>query len=237
MNCHIGSLNLETLPRIVGTISTCKALFSVASLNEYTCDIVEVRLDEIGHNLHGWMSACQAIEAAGFPVLLTLRLTSEGGKWNDQDENRNSLFSGALHNLACIDIESTSKLRNFLCNQAQEEGKNIIVSYHNFQRTPNFCDLSDVLQEILDIPCAIPKISTMIVNDADVDTLRDLLAVAKERPTCIIGMGSKGTKSRLLFPSLGSCLSYGYIDSPIAPGQLSSSVLVQHLRQSISEYN
>jgi len=234
---RIGPLTIGTPPRVVGTLSARESLHSACPTDDYTCDVVEVRLDGIGSDTHGWMKDCQAIEAAGLPVILTLRLASQGGKWSESDEKREPILSAGIESLACIDVELTSKLRASLCRQAQELGKCIIVSYHNFQRTPKFAELKDVLDRILDIPFAIPKISTMIVNDGDVGILMKLMETNNPRPVCIIGMGSQGTKTRVLFPSLGSCLTYGYIDSSSAPGQLPSSVLIQHMRQLLPQYN
>jgi 3-dehydroquinate dehydratase-1 len=234
---RIGQLTLGTTPRVVGTLSTRESLPSAYPTDDYTCDVVEVRLDKIGPGTRGWMKDCQAMEAAGFPVVLTLRLADEGGKWKEADEKRQPILSAAMESLASIDVELKSKLCVPLCRQAQELGKCIIVSTHNFKRTPGFRDLKGVLDRILDIPCAIPKISTMIAEDADVRTLRRLLETDSPRPVCIVGMGSKGTKTRVLFPSLGSCLAYGYLDSPCAPGQLPSSMLIQYMRQLLPEYN
>jgi len=233
----IGQLTIGTPPRVVGTISTRESLRSVDPTDDYACDVVEVRLDEIGSDTHGWMKDCQAIEAAGFPVILTLRLAGEGGKWSETDEKREPILSAAMESLACVDVELTSKLCASLCRQAQELKKSIIVSSHNFQRTPSYDELKEVLDRILDIPFAIPKISTMVVDDADVSTLMRLIETNNQRPICIIGMGSKGTKTRVLFPSIGSCLAYGYLDSPSAPGQLPSSMLIQYMRQLLPAYN
>lgn len=234
---RIGQLVLGKIPRIVGTISSPAALPSACQIADYQCDIAEVRLDEIGANTNGWLKDCQDIEATGLPVILTLRLASEGGKWTELDSKRKAILSTAMEKLACIDIEMTSKIRPELCKQAADNGKQIIVSSHNFSKTPKLIALKRILNNILAIPCAIPKISTMINNEADVDTLMTLLDAAGDRPVCVIGMGSKGVKTRVLFPSIGSCLTYGYIDSPSAPGQLPTSMLIQQMRLLIPEYN
>ncbi len=234
---RIGPLILGTLPRVVGTISLRKSFPSTCDVSNYTCDVVEVRLDEIGADTLGWVRECEAIEAANVPVILTLRLSSEGGKWTKPDEERKSVFSAALDSLSCIDVELTSKLLVPLCRQAEECDKCVIVSSHNFSETPNFSVLERILDQILDIPNAIPKISTMVNDESDVRTLMRLLDKVNSRPSCIIGMGSKGTKTRTLFPSLGTSLAYGYIDFPSAPGQLPSSHLIQSFRQLLPDYN
>jgi 3-dehydroquinate dehydratase-1 len=106
----------------------------------------------------------------------------------------------------------------------------VVVSSHNFKLTPDYDELKGILDKILEIPNAIPKITTMINDEADVAVLSKLLECAKVRPICVIGMGPKGTRTRTLFPSLGGCLAYGYLDVPSAPGQLSARQLVQVLR-------
>lgn len=234
---RIGQLALGAIPRVVGTLTSRESLPSAYPTGDYACDVVEVRLDEIDSNACEWVKESLAIEAAGFPVVLTLRLASEGGKWRAPDAQRLPILSAALDRLTCIDVEWQSELCVPLCRQAQELGKNIIVSYHNFEQTPVFGELKGVLDRIMDIPCAIPKISTMVTGEGDVRTLIRLLETAHSRPACMIGMGSKGTKSRVVLPCLGSCLAYGYHDSPSAPGQLSASTLVEFMGQLLPEYH
>ncbi|MEK7270266.1 MAG: type I 3-dehydroquinate dehydratase [Planctomycetota bacterium] len=236
-DCRIGPLAIGTPPRVVGTLSVRDSLRSACPEHDYACDVVEVRLDEMGSDTPGWLRDCKAIEAAGYPVILTLRLAIEGGKWSQPDEKREDVLAAALDSLACIDVELTSKLCPSLCRQARELKKYIIVSSHDFQRTPTLATLKDVLHRILEIPFAIPKISTMVTDDGDVDTLMKLVELRDIGPACIIGMGSKGTRTRVLFPVLGSCLAYGYIDSPSAPGQLPASILTQQIRQLLPRYN
>jgi 3-dehydroquinate dehydratase len=43
-------------------------------------------------------------------------------------------------------------------------------------------------------------------------------------------MGKLGPQTRVLFPKLGSCLTYGYLDVPVAPGQISARELTLQLR-------
>jgi len=76
---------------------------------------------------------------------------------------------------------------------------------------------------------AIPKIATMINDSSDAIRLLNLLEKNKERPKCILGMGQDGIKTRLVFPAMGSCLTYGFIDSECAPGQSKASLLKRML--------
>ena len=66
---------------------------------------------------------------------------------------------------------------------------------------------------------------------SDIKTLEQLLAKKWEVPLCVIGMGPLGTSTRVSFACSGSCLTYGYVDTPSAPGQLSAQELVAQLRK------
>ena len=52
-----------------------------------------------------------------------------------------------------------------------------------------------------------------------------------EKLLCVIGMGPDWAHTRVLFPQLGSCLTYGYLDKPTAPGQFSAAELTEKLQQ------
>ena len=43
-------------------------------------------------------------------------------------------------------------------------------------------------------------------------------------------MGEAWKQTRVLFPKLGSCLTYGFLDKPTAPGQMSAEELLRQLR-------
>jgi 3-dehydroquinate dehydratase-1 len=69
----------------------------------------------------------------------------------------------------------------------------------------------------------------MAKNNDDIATLEKLLGSSLDVPLCVIGMGAFGTKTRITFPAHGSCLTYGYLDAPSAPGQLSAEMLSEQL--------
>lgn len=237
MDCRIGDLTIGQVPRVAGTISHRHTLEEGPSGLIKLCNLVEVRLDEIGIYGPNWMSDCQVFEDAGLPVIVTMRLQAEGGKWTEADRARAPMMESALARISTIDIEFRSALCESLCSLAEEKDKYLIVSYHDFNGTPALSELQDVLFQIAQHPHALPKISTMVNTKDDIDVLKHLLDTKIHAPFCVIGMGSKGTRTRTAFPLLGSCLTYGYIDKPSAPGQLPSHQLVQHMRELVPEYN
>ena len=84
MSLHLGKLPIPP-PRVVGTIAEAVTLEQLARSPKPTCDIAEVRLDQIGVETDRWLQRSKAIEAVGWPVIFTLRLGAEGGLWRRPD--------------------------------------------------------------------------------------------------------------------------------------------------------
>lgn len=215
---------------MVGTITTRDSLPGRGRVPEYPCDIVEVRLDLIGQDTLDWLAECRAIEVSGQPVLFTLRSADEGGKWTGPDQDRLPFITSALEALSCVDVEFLSGICGAVCDKAALRGKPVVVSYHNFQRTPDLAELEVILRKMREYPAAIPKLTTLVTQEADVETLKSLLAKHQDKPLCVIGMGAMATETRVSFPRLGSCLTYGYIDATSAPGQLPAIELTRRLK-------
>jgi len=187
-----------------------------------------VRLDRTGRP-PGWLERCKAIEARGKPVLLTVRLRREGGEWPEDDRSRLRIYEEGLAALSAVDVELSSVICGAVAKQAEKLGKVCLVSHHDFEKTPSLAELESILERARQNG-AVPKVATMIRSEADVEILRALLGRKRERPLCVIGMGETWKQTRVLFPKLGSCLAYGYLDKPTAPGQASAAELVRQLR-------
>lgn len=237
MNPAIGTLSLGDIPRVAGTISDSATLSSPASTLAARCDLVEVRLDAVGTDTPDWLRTCQNWEAAGLPVMVTVRLQAEGGKWHRADKDRERLLLSALDALSAIDVELNSDLSASLCEYAAQKNKTAIISYHNFALTPSLADLRAIVARIRQLPHAVPKLAAMVNSEADIRILTELLQSELPQPICVIGMGPLGASTRTAFPALGSCLTYGHIDKSSAPGQLSAANLVDALRKTSPAYN
>jgi 3-dehydroquinate dehydratase I len=216
-----GTVTVGIIPRVVGTLS------SLDFRGDIPCDIVELRLDRAGVR-PDWLARCKAIESDGKPVLLTPRLQAEGGAWETDDQQRLEIYNQALGELAAVDVE----LRSVICRQVAEEAARLkkvcIVSFHDFQRTPPLTELCALVEEAQKIG-SIAKISTMINGESDVAILRSLLKRPFAKPLCVIGMGEAWAATRVEFATLGSCLTYGYLDGSAAPGQWHAAELARQL--------
>ncbi len=231
----VNNLSVGNIPRVVGTISSHKCLEMFTSECTDFCDIAEVRLDEIGI-FHGWVACCQTIEAAGIPVMLTLRNSKEGGKCTLTDQERLKILSEGLECCSIFDVELQSNLTETISPIVKAAGKSLLVSYHDFSGTPSEAELEDKIADASEYADII-KIATMVTADIDLLTLNHVLSKTRNIPLCLIGMSSKGTRTRTSFPCMGSALTYGYLDFVSAPGQLPARNLVDHLRTVHPGYN
>jgi len=230
-----GSLEIGRIPRIVGTLSSFDSLNRVTNLAEHACDIVEVRLDLVGIS-GDWPTKCKSIEVSGTPVILTLRAASEGGKSDLGSNERKAILETALPVVSAIDVEFKSGLADSLYAKAKALGKAVVVSFHDFDKTPSLDELSEIASQA-GKHASVVKISTFITSPSDLKTLESLLGENYPVPLCVIGMGALGTSTRISFPCAGSCLTYGYLDVAAAPGQLPALRLVEQLRKLLPAYN
>lgn len=223
-----GSFWLGQQPLVVGTVSQPATLAGFRAPSPPACHIVEVRLDLIGADTAGWLDHARAIEAQGLPVILTIRLAIEGGGWTQPDEARWPLFEQGLQHLTAADIEYRSALRDRVSALARQQQRSLIISFHDFTRTPPLEELQQIVRTAANSGTVV-KIATLTQTEADLMTLRALCAEQCTAALCLLGMGPLGPQTRLELPRAGSCFAYGYLDQPVAPGQPAAAELMQQL--------
>jgi 3-dehydroquinate dehydratase type I len=175
-----------------------------------SADMVELRLDRIFRpSLPALMNARQG------SLLVTNRRKEEGGFFKGSERDRMNLLAEAV-NLGAdyVDVEASTGKRWIGRLKAQIEGKGavtrMIISYHDFQRTPSWDGLVRRLEACRAYGAHAVKIVTF-ANSAE-DNLRVLQLIPRSRAEgqSIIAfcMGPHGRISRLLAPLLGSLITY-----------------------------
>jgi len=120
-----------------------------------------------------------------------------------------------------VEIESTDDYLTTLTSYAHQCGAESIISYHNFEVTPDVKELEQLLQKCYERGGDVAKIAVQV------DTLKDvhhLLGVYKlPGRKVVLGMGKPGRITRLMGPYLGAEFTYGApgAGSETAPGQFS----------------
>lgn len=229
-----GELSLGEIPRVVGALKTFSSACQVTSADNY--DIVEIRPEPSDDEI-AWKNSLSIFTELQVPILLTLRSAVEGGSWNN-DEVRAQLYKDTLDIVAGIDVEINSSILEGMVEAAHERDRLLIGSFHSFDSTPPLDYLENLLLKAERSKVDVLKIATQIVSTSDVWTLCDFLRTSQQRMLiCVIGMGPLGVASRMFLPTLGSCLTYGYLDQPTAPGQTSCQELTESLRRTIPSFD
>ena len=208
-------------PNVVGVIHTADGFLQagIPGLNA-----VEIRVDVLS-------VPPEARQIAELPVaaIVTVRCAEEGGLRSMSDDDRRESYLALLPGAAAIDLElrsaeSMSDLREAVLQNA----KTLILSFHDFQRTPSLADLEDACAKMSDLGANILKIATKTESISEVSRLLTLLERSSS-PLAVMGMGAFGRASRLLFAKAGSVLNYGWLDKPQFPGQWSAKEFLEFL--------
>ncbi len=217
-------LDLTRGPLLVGVASGPEAMAGCAAVARAArlADVVEARLDLFAEPaLEPCAEACRTLEATGTPVLVTVRAARQGGRSQAADAERLDSFRAALSLASWADVEDDASIVADVAALLAARGGQLVVSHHDFSRTPDTDQLLRIADRCRPVPGAIAKIATAVHGEADREALFALLARRPDR-TCVIGMGAS-PELRIDLPARGSLLAYGYLDTPTAPGQLSAA--------------
>ncbi len=189
-----------------------------AHFAEQGVELVELRLDFIRRpvNLKRLLNdrPCQ--------VVATCRRPADGGKWMLTEDDRRTLLRTAIADQAdYVDLEWD------VAGEIPRYGKTKrIVSYHNFDETPEH--IEDIHEKLCGLDPDIVKIATMANNP--LDNMRVLrLSRDSDVPTVAFCMGEMGLPSRVLCGRFGAPMTYAtfHEDRQMAPGQLSYKQMVE----------
>ncbi|MEK6287568.1 MAG: shikimate dehydrogenase [Acidobacteriota bacterium] len=194
-------------------------------------DMIEVRLDYLRDFDFSDRDGLRALlEDKPLPAIITCRATSEGGNQPVDDHVRLSLLVEGARRLAdYCDIEAAHY------EEAAKLAPNfsrLIVSYHNFDRTP--ADLDAIYNRVTALPAAVHKIVTQANTVSDSLAIFKLLDRARTegRDLIALAMGAPGVITRVLGPARGSFLTYCSLrhGKESAPGQSSCDELIHDYR-------
>lgn len=217
----IGSLELGTRPGIVGIIDEMIAVNQIAELVNMGVNLLEMRVDCFSTPLKDIVSYMEKIrKAINIPFIGTVR-ENENNKGK-----RLEIFKAIADFVDCVDIELGTSISDDI--KACYVGKTILVSEHDFEKTPSIDVLHNMVQRAVAQGADIVKVAVMTKSTADV---RRLLRFTEECkvPLVSIGMGPIGTVTRVIAPLFGSLFTYGYLTHPVAPGQLSAKKLADEI--------
>lgn len=167
-------------------------------------------------------------EVAGeMPVLFTYR-TEGGGNPISLDEyvslNRSLALSRTV-DLIDIELFMGDEVCRDFCEYAHQNGCVVVISSHDFERTPNDQTIVERMCKMRELGADVPKVAVMPQNAEDVLTLlsatNQYANVHADGPLITMSMGWLGGVSRVSGEIFGSSLTFGSTLRSSAPGQLS----------------
>ncbi|MGM9943345.1 MAG: type I 3-dehydroquinate dehydratase, partial [Lysinibacillus sp.] len=161
-------------------------------------------------------------------LLFTFRSHKEGGNKEISDAFYVELNQTAIRtkNIDLVDVELFNEEENVktLVATAKENGVYVIMSNHDFFKTPAKEEIISRLCKMQEYGAHIPKIAVMPTSVADVITLLDATNTMKtehaDRPLITMSMGGTGVISRLAGEVFGSAFTFGAGKEASAPGQI-----------------
>ena len=128
-----------------------------------------------------------------------------------------------------IEVESSDDFKNGIVEAANSKNCKVIVSYHDYNKTPLINELEEIIKWCFDSKCDIAKICCHV--DSYEECARLLSLYSYGYPIISIGMGSMGKITRIASLLLGSAFTYASIDDSkkTAPGQIDSKKLKEVL--------
>jgi 3-dehydroquinate dehydratase-1 len=216
-------------PLVVATVTRPEDLDHLRGGGAAPCDVLEFRLDNL---LPVENAAAEVLAMSPRPVLLTVRRPDEGGAGSLSDEARIEGYQRHLGNATLVDTEIASlESATFADFRAtvHAAGKILVASCHDFSGFPGRDFIADRLAAAYALGADVAKVAVVITSMRELFDLVELVEYHRDKGRLIsaMGMGPLGKLSRLVLAKAGSCLNYGYLQTPNAPGQWAAGKLVE----------
>ena len=225
-----GALPIVITPLVGRTRAA--VLEEVAAIVPKQPDLLEWRIDffeGIG-DVPLVIETARAIRSAsgGIPVLLTRRNVTEGGQPIPIAEPAVVAMYAAACKARCVELidyelsnapEDLQRLRAV----SAENGVAMIMSYHNFQLTPEPAVLDGKFRDAERLGADVAKVAVMPKDPQDVLTLLAATWRASQTigvPLISMSMGGVGSLSRVMGWVYGSAATFAVGKSSSAPGQI-----------------
>ena len=163
------------------------------------------------------------------PILFTFRSKKEGGEQEIAPEAYIALNIAMAESglVDAIDLElfTGDALVSQTIARAHAKGVKVIMSNHDFHKTPAKEEIVKRLTKMQELGADVPKIALMPESKADVLTVRAATLEVSEkiadRPIITMSMSKTGVISRLAGEVFGSAATFGAVQKASAPGQIS----------------
>jgi 3-dehydroquinate dehydratase-1 len=204
----------------------------VATVAAKRPDLLEWRIDffDAIHRVDDVLAMARELRsgAGGIPILLTRRSQREGGEPIAIEEPQVVALYEALcrdGQVDLVDFEMGNAPAHVeqVREAARRAGLPLVLSFHDFQRTPGADDLRARFEQAQRLGADIAKVAVMPVTMEDVHTLLGATLQASRAlpiPVISMAMGPLGAVSRVCGGVFGSALTFAVGAAASAPGQM-----------------
>lgn len=171
------------------------------------------------------------------PVLFTFRTDREGGEQSitPEDYRRLNMAAAGSGYASIVDVElffGDAYVKE-LTEALHQAGAKVILSNHDFQKTPSKEELIHRLCRMQELGADILKIAVMPLCEEDVLTLLSATVEMKKnyarKPVVTMSMSGMGVISRISGEVFGSAMTFGTAGKASAPGQIEAGALYRIL--------
>jgi 3-dehydroquinate dehydratase-1 len=177
-------------------------------------ELAELRLDRIDFDK-------KDLERLFSSKALTIATCRRNGKMSE-DERRDIIIEAIKKGASMVDVEveNSDEFKNEIINAAKKNKCTVIVSYHDYEKTPVMRELEQILNWCFESGADTAKIACQAHSVEDAARLLALYSFG--RPLISIGMGDAGKITRIAAPLLGAPFTYASAEDTkkTAPGQI-----------------
>jgi 3-dehydroquinate dehydratase-1 len=195
-------------------------------------DLMEWRIDgfDAVEELSAGLETLEALrrQIGTTPLIFTCRIHGEGGARRLDQAHRCKTIKAAIQSghVDIVDVEMCNE-PDFITSikaACAETGVRLILSYHNFDHTPEEALIYDKLAQAQSMGADIAKAAVMPGGPGDVLTLLNATHRARTRdvriPIITMAMGPHGAVSRIAGGLFGSDITFAMGADASAPGQI-----------------
>ncbi|CNH86693.1 3-dehydroquinate dehydratase [Yersinia frederiksenii] len=199
---------------------------------DFDFDILEWRIDHFDDvkDVESILEAAQQLRNIihNKPILFTFRTAKEGGEKeispNDYLALNKKMIDSGQVDMIDLELFSGDQDISATIEYAHAKGIKVIMSNHDFHKTPPKDEIVKRLRKMQDLGADIPKIALMPQSKSDVMTLLaatlEMHEKYADRPIITMSMSKLGIISRLSGEVFGSAATFGALKKASAPGQI-----------------
>jgi 3-dehydroquinate dehydratase I len=187
---------------------------------ELGADYVEIRFDFL--KPEQLQSAVDAVKNIKGKAVFTLRSKDQGGRFAGSEQDRVKwLYKLAEQKPMLLDVElDTLQENDELADFLESQKTPVLVSWHDFQGTPQNEKIADMLSEMR-VYSNYVKVVTTAKSVGDSLRLLELYDTALGLHPIFFAMGEAGVVSRVMCTIVGNApFTYASLGEAVAPGQL-----------------